>query len=484
MKSTFVRVLAGILAAAVVPLSVGAQNAPAAAQEQAAPQFAPEQLDQLLAPIALYPDQLLGQILMAATYPLEVVQADRWLKLPGNAALKGERLAAALAEIDWDPSVKSLVPFPQILAMMDQRLDWTQKLGDAFLAQQADVMDSVQRLRQQAQAAGTLQSTAQATVTPVGQTIVIVPANPQIVYVPVYNPTLVYGVWRYPAYPPYYFPPPAGFYVGPPVFSGIRFSIGFSVVSLFWGWDDWDWVHHRLHVDHDRYNVINHYFVQRQVRPAFDRDYWQHDPYHRRGVVYRDPPTREKFRAAPAGDREANRNFRGYNGNAAAVRPAPRPSVSSPSKPAVTTVRPTPQPSVKDPSKPAVTTVQPAAPRREDQPVAKGAAVQQPPAKTEQKPAKAANRAPTVAGAPRTPTRQPTVSHGPPPAFEGYAKGAEIRAQAERGRASTKAATKPEAAGKAPASAAPARNAPAPAGNKGGHGGARKPPDTGDKRSQ
>ena len=261
-----------------------AQQPPVA---QGAPAYTPEQLDQLLAPIALYPDQLLGQILMASTYPLEVVQADRWVKDPNNARLRGDQLSAALETIDWDPSVKSLVPFPQILAMMDQRLDWTQALGDAFLAQQADVMDSVQRLRREAQAAGNLQSTPQQTVTPVGQTIVVQPASPTVVYVPVYNPEVVYGVWPYPAYPPVYFVSPPGFYVGPAIVSGIGFSIGFTIVNTFWGWDDWDWSRRRFRVDHDRYNVINNYFIVHEDRPRLEEDRWEHDPYHRRGVVYK-----------------------------------------------------------------------------------------------------------------------------------------------------------------------------------------------------
>ena len=134
-----------------VPIQLAQQSNPA-------PTYAAPQLDQLLAPIALYPDPLLAQILMAATYPLEVVEAARWVQDPNNARLRGDQLDAALQPQDWDPSVKSLVPFPQILQMMNSKLDWTQALGNAFLAQQADVMDSVQRLRAQAQAAGTLQS--------------------------------------------------------------------------------------------------------------------------------------------------------------------------------------------------------------------------------------------------------------------------------------------------------------------------------------
>ena len=168
-----------------------------------------EQLDQLVAPIALYPDDLLSQVFMASTYPLEIVQADRWVK--AHKDLKGDALDKALAEQSWDASVKSLVQFPDVLSMMSEKLDITSKLGDAFIAQQKDVMDAVQRLRAKAKDAGNLQSNQQQTViinqAPAGaatpQTIVIQPAQPEVVYVPQYNPTVVYGAWPYPAYPPY-----------------------------------------------------------------------------------------------------------------------------------------------------------------------------------------------------------------------------------------------------------------------------------------
>jgi hypothetical protein len=143
----------------------------------AAPALAPEQLDQMLAPIALYPDPLLTQILAAATYPLEVVEASRWIQASPYAAQRGQMLDQALAQQNWDPSVKSLVPFPQILTMMDQHLDWTQSLGSAFLAQQPDVMDSIQRLRQEARDAGTLYSTAQQQVIFDGSYIAIEPVS-------------------------------------------------------------------------------------------------------------------------------------------------------------------------------------------------------------------------------------------------------------------------------------------------------------------
>ncbi len=162
MKANFIAVMAGIIAVMVlVPLTAAPQPAPAV---PSGPALTAEQLDQLVAPIALYPDPLVAQIMMAATYPLEVVEADRWLQIPVNTALKGDALTAALQQQTWDPSVKSLIPFPHLLHMMDSNLGWTEQLGDAFLAQQADVMDAVQRLRQRAKAEGSLASTPQQTV--------------------------------------------------------------------------------------------------------------------------------------------------------------------------------------------------------------------------------------------------------------------------------------------------------------------------------
>jgi len=165
--------------------------------------FKQEALDQLVAPIALHPDSVISQILMASTYPLEVVLAARWAKQ--NEKLKGNALAAALEKEEWDPSVKSLVNFPQVLQMMSEKLDWTAKLGDAFLAQQKDVMDTIQKLRKKAEAEGNLKTAEQqkVTVEQETQTIIIEPANPQVVYVPTYNPTVVYGAWPDPAYPSY-----------------------------------------------------------------------------------------------------------------------------------------------------------------------------------------------------------------------------------------------------------------------------------------
>lgn len=200
---------------------------PAFAQTQA---FKQEQLDQLLAPIALYPDPLLSQILMASTYPANISQAVQWSrdhpKSQGDAAVK------AVVDEPWDPSVKSLVAFPQVLAMMGEKPDWVQELGDAFLAQPSDVMNTVQKLRQAAHKNGSLKSGTQqkVTVEPASgsqpSTIIIQPANPQVVYVPTYNPTVVYGTWWWPAYPPVYLPPPPGYTFASSVIAGVGFGLG------------------------------------------------------------------------------------------------------------------------------------------------------------------------------------------------------------------------------------------------------------------
>ncbi len=261
------------LAAALAAAGTFAQPAPPpGAPASGAPTFKQEELEQLAAPIALYPDALVAQILMASTYPLEVVEAARWSK--ANPKVKDKALEDAMQQQRWDPSVKSLTAFPQVLAMMDAKLDWTQKLGDAFLAQQKDLMDAVQRLRAKAQAAGNLKSGKEQTVTvdqQGGSTVyVIEPASPQVVYVPAYNPTIVYGPWPYPGYPPYYYYPP-----GPPpgaVF--FWFSAGVIVGSAMWGHCNW------------RGGSVN-----------INNPNWQHNVDHRKGVQYRDTPRANRPRA-------------------------------------------------------------------------------------------------------------------------------------------------------------------------------------------
>lgn len=230
---------------------------PAVAQGTEPAAYNTEQLDALLAPIALYPDELLTQVLMATTYPVQIVEASRWLAQPGNAGLSGEALAKTLESQSWDPSVKSLVPFPQVLQMLDGKLDWTQQSGYAFATQQADVMNSIQRLRAQAQQAGSLSSTPQQTVSTEQGSITIQPANPQTVYVPVYNPTVVYGTWPYPAYPPAYLPPPPGYAFGSAFVSGLAFATGVAVIGSLSGWAHPGWGGGNVNVNVNRWNNIN-----------------------------------------------------------------------------------------------------------------------------------------------------------------------------------------------------------------------------------
>ena len=276
----------------------------------AAARFSQEQLDRLLAPIALYPDDLLAQVLMASTYPLEVVEAARWAR--AHPGLSGQALQDALQSQSWDPSVKGLAAVPEVLTMMDARLDWTEMLGDAFLAQQQDVMETVQRLRAKAEAAGNLGSTAQQSVANEGGSIAIEPANPEVVYVPVYDPTLVYGPWWWPEAPYYWYPPG---YVPEP---GIYFGVGFVVGAAIWGICDWD---HRTLVinarNYDRYN-----------RAQIGNMQWAHDPQHRRGAPYPDEATRRRYETVLPGA-SARREFRGYG-----QLPSPTPEMprSAPSR--------------------------------------------------------------------------------------------------------------------------------------------------------
>ena len=260
---------------------------PAAFAQGDAQGFSQPQLDQLLAPIALYPDELISQILMASTYPLEVVQADRWAKQ--NKGLKGDSLATALENQAWDPSVKSLVNFPDVLSMMSDKLDWTEQLGDAFLYSQKDVLATVQSLRAKAQAEGNLKSTSEQNVIVEKETIIIQPADPQVVYVPAYNPTVVYGAWPYPAYPPYPVYPPG--YVATAAFS---FAAGVAVGAA-WGyaWGNCNWNGGNVNIN----NSQNINFNNKIDRGKYngDRGNWNHNPEHRKGAAYRDNQTAQRF---------------------------------------------------------------------------------------------------------------------------------------------------------------------------------------------
>jgi hypothetical protein len=303
---------------------------PASSYPQQAPPpkvFKAEELEQILAPIALYPDALLTQIIMASTYPLEIVQADRWAKQ--NKDMKGDTLTKALEAQKWDPSVKSLVNFPQVLAMMSEKLEWTQKLGDAFLAQQKDVMATVQNLRVKAQKSGNLKTTKEQVVKVEQQVIIIEPASPQVIYVPAYNPVVVYGTWAYPAYPPYPVYPP-GYVATTAVFS---FAAG-AAVGAAWGyaWGHSDWHGGNVDIDVNRNTNINtninrqNYATQYQGRGQAGQGQWQHDPQHRGGVAYRDQATAQQYnRGASSQDvrnREAYRGKTGQNAGGVSTQPA------------------------------------------------------------------------------------------------------------------------------------------------------------------
>ncbi len=290
--------------------------APKEGQTGEKPPLRPEELDQLLASVALYPDDLVAQILSASTYPVEVVQAARFAK--ENAKLKGEKLMAAAKDKDWDPSVKAMLEFPDVLKMMDEKLDWTTKLGDAFLSQQRDVMDSIQRLRKKANEAGNLKTTKEqkVIVEEQTQTIVIQPANPQVVYVPTYNPVVVYGTWPYPAYPPYPVYPPG--YVATSVFS---FAAGVAVGAAWGGWHS-NWHGGDVDINVNRYNNFtrNNYTNANRYQVAQNRttQAWQHNPQHRKGAQYTNQATAQRFGQSRAGTRPASSTFRGYEGGAGA----------------------------------------------------------------------------------------------------------------------------------------------------------------------
>jgi hypothetical protein len=278
--------------------------------------FAADQLEQLVAPIALYPDALLTQILMAATYPLEIVQAERFVR--ENPELEEDALDQALMEQDWDPSVKSLCAFPDVLKQMSENLDWTQDLGDAFLGQQSAVMDTVQRMRGKAHQAGNLKSTEQQVVTQQEDKIIVIqPADPEVIYVPTYSSTVVYGGWGYPSYyyPPMYYPPPAGY-------GFVAFSFGVAFGAAVWGDCHWGWGDTDINIDVDRYNEFNrntNINADRDRIQATGRDGkagWQHDASHRKGVNYRSPEVAQRNGASAGSNRVTREQARGYSPSA------------------------------------------------------------------------------------------------------------------------------------------------------------------------
>jgi len=307
--------------AAAAPAAVAA---PPEAEVDTATAFSIEQLEQIVSPVALYPDSLLMQIFMASTYPLEVIEAERWIKK--NPDLKDGALDAALGEKSWDPSVESLTHFPTVLTRMSENLDWTKDMGDAFLAQQKDVLAAVQRMRQKAYELGNLKSTPEQNViieaappATGSQTVVveqapaqvirIEPAQPTVVYVPTYSSTVVYGA-----------PPPTMYYPAtyayPPGYvataSLLSFGAGMAVGAALWG--DCDWNSGDVDVDIDRNTNINNVNRDNINRGNTNQrpQQWKHNPEHRQGVGYRNDAVAKKYGQPSATNRAANASSRGY----------------------------------------------------------------------------------------------------------------------------------------------------------------------------
>lgn len=250
-----------------------------AASVQAEKLFTQAELDQMLAPIALYPDTVLSHVLIAATYPLEIVKATRWLS--GKPAMTSEEALKAAENEDWDPSVRALVAFPPLLTQMNNDLEWTQQLGDAFLTQESQVMDTVQQLREKAYANGNLLQQDQIRVERKEKVIVIEPAQPEVVYVPVYDTRVVYGDWWWREYPPVHWPYPAGYHSTSSFYWGLsaRVAPGFYFSTFYWPRREVVVIHHHHRPTryYHSYDIIRHE----------ERRHWRHNPVHRRGVEYR-----------------------------------------------------------------------------------------------------------------------------------------------------------------------------------------------------
>ena len=275
--------------------------------------FGEAELDQMMAPIALYPDSLLAQILMATTYPADVAEAVKWSK--DNPDQQGDAAVDAVKDKPWDPSVMSLTAFPQVLAMMGEQPDWVQNVGDAFLADADVVMDTVQKLRKKAKEEGNLDTTEQQKViveqAPAStETVIIIePANPQIVYVPTYNPTIVYGTWWWPRYTPWYYYPP-GYTFGSAIVRGIGFGIGIRITNALWGGCRWGRGYGRVNINVYKYNNIN---IKRNKLDINKKSaHWNHNARNRRGVPYRDEKSRKQFENKRGGA-DQRKDFRGYD---------------------------------------------------------------------------------------------------------------------------------------------------------------------------
>ncbi len=417
------------------PFALAQQTAPApqtaAVADQDEEDEAPlsqAQLEQLVAPIALYPDDLLSQVMMASTYPLEVIEAARWVK--ANPDMKGDALKDAMEQQSWDPSVKALVPFPEVLEMMNDQLSWMQQLGDAFLAQQEDVLAAVQSLRAKADAEGTLKTTEQQTVkketvastTGTAENVYVIrPTNPDVVYVPVYDPLVVYGTWPYPAYRPYYWYPPAY----PRGYGGLWFAAGVAFGYALWG--DVDWRRRNVYINVNRYNRYN--------RVKINNRKWTHKPRHRKGVPYRHKRVAKKYgKPHHYARNKPRRDYRGHPPRGGKPN-RPPPKGGRPPKD-LAKVRPVqPLPKDKRPAK-----VRPAQPRPKDSrpPKASKPNIKKPVAKAKPKQTRPAR--PKAKAPPRKKAAKPRARPKQPAAFKGAGKGRQVKRNSARGKASRNSA--------------------------------------------
>jgi hypothetical protein len=308
-------ILVAALGASFAPAARTQEAADAGAQaEPAAPGFSEEQLEQIVAPIALYPDALAMQILMASTYPLEIVEAARWVKK--NPNLKGKELEDALKDQDWDPAVKALCGFPSVVANMNDNLDWTRDLGDAVLDQKTQLLDAIQRMRQKAYAAGNLKTTEQQVVTQQPDKIIVIESkSPEVVYVPTYSPVVVYGpTWSYPSYyyPAMYVPPPPGYGL-------MAFGAGMAWGAYLSGGCDWGHGHGDIKINNE-YNFNRNTNINSNINKNGS---WNHNAEHRKGVNYRDNATAKKYGGQGGASRVTRDQARGYDrGAGASTRPA------------------------------------------------------------------------------------------------------------------------------------------------------------------
>jgi hypothetical protein len=269
-----------------------------------------DQLDSLVAPIALYPDPLLGQVLVASTYPLEIVQLQQWLNQ--HKDLKGQALTDAVMKENWDPSIQAMAVLPDVVKQLADNIKWTSDLGNAFLAQQSDVMDAVQRMRMKAKNAGKLATTEQQKVeTKVVESktvVVIEPANPQVVYVPSYNPVVVYGPPVYP-YPPIYYPPPGYYAAGMAISFGVGMAVGAAWGGGGWGWGCGWGGHNNIYINNNNNFVRNSNINRGQINTGAGggRSNWQHNPQHRGAAPYGDRATANKYGGTARGESLAGR---------------------------------------------------------------------------------------------------------------------------------------------------------------------------------